>query len=74
MADQTLDATGLRCPEPIMMIRKTLRTMESGKTLYVIADDLSTTWDVPSFCQHMDHLLIASNIEMSPFYYFIQKG
>lgn len=38
--DHTLDALGLRCPEPVMMVRKTVRTMPVGETLLIIADDL----------------------------------
>ena len=47
--DQTLDALGLRCPEPVMMIRKTIRHMADGETLVIIADDPATTRDIPSF-------------------------
>ena len=28
--DHTLDAQGLRCPEPVMMVRKTVRGMQAG--------------------------------------------
>lgn len=37
--DHTLDALGLRCPEPVMMVRKTVRNMQPGETLLIIADD-----------------------------------
>ncbi len=73
-ADQQLDTLGLRCPEPVMMIRKTVRKMASGETLLVIADDPSTTRDIPSFCRFMDHTLVASEVESSPYRYLIQKG
>lgn len=41
--NHTLDALGLRCPEPVMMVRKTVRTMPVGETLLIIADDRSVT-------------------------------
>ncbi len=47
--DHTLDALGLRCPEPVMMVRKTVRTMPVGETLLIIADDPATTRDIPGF-------------------------
>ncbi len=47
--DHTLDAQGLRCPEPVMMVRKTVRTMPVGETLLIIADDPATTRDIPGF-------------------------
>ncbi len=45
--DHTLDALGLRCPEPVMMVRKTVRNMQPGETLLIIADDPATTRDIP---------------------------
>ena len=48
--DHTLDAQGLRCPEPVMMVRKTVRNMQTGETLLIIADDPATTRDIPGFC------------------------
>ena len=47
----SLDALGLRCPEPVMMVRKTVRKMATDETLLVVADDPSTTRDIPSFCR-----------------------
>lgn len=73
-ANATLDALGLRCPEPIMMIRKQVRHMNDGETLLVIADDPATTRDIPGFCQFMDHTLVTSQTEDLPFQYLIKKG
>ncbi|UBO73983.1 sulfurtransferase TusA [Aeromonas rivuli] len=73
-ANYELDAIGLRCPEPVMMVRKRVRTMAQGETLLVSADDPSTTRDIPSFCRFMDHTLIASETEQLPYRYLIRKG
>jgi tRNA 2-thiouridine synthesizing protein A len=72
--DESLDALGLRCPEPVMMVRLRVRKMQDGQTLSVIADDPSTTRDIPSFCRFMQHTLVASEIEKAPFRYVIKKG
>jgi tRNA 2-thiouridine synthesizing protein A len=32
-----------------MMVRKTVRTMQTGETLLIIADDPATTRDIPGF-------------------------
>lgn len=71
---QILDAQGLRCPEPVMMVRKAIRTLSEGDVLIVLADDPSTTRDIPSFCRFMDHTLLASQTEQQPYRYTIQKG
>ncbi|WP_028116955.1 sulfurtransferase TusA [Ferrimonas senticii] len=73
-ANHQLDAIGLRCPEPVMMVRKTVRNMAVGETLLVTADDPSTTRDIPSFCTFMDHVLVASDVAAAPYRYLIKKG
>ncbi|MGT3243165.1 sulfurtransferase TusA [Yersinia enterocolitica] len=72
--DKTLDALGLRCPEPVMMVRKTVRHMEDGQTLLIIADDPATTRDIPSFCRFMDHQLLAQDTGQTPYRYLVKKG
>ncbi len=71
---QELDTIGLRCPEPVMMIRKTVRKMQDGERLKVIADDPATTRDIPSFCRFMEHTLIEASTSEKPYHYIIQKG
>lgn len=71
--DHTLDAQGLRCPEPVMMVRKTVRGMQPGETLLVIADDPATTRDIPGFCRFMEHELVAQHTEALPYRYLLRK-
>ena len=73
-ADHTLDALGLRCPEPVMMVRKTVRNMLPGETLLVIADDPATTRDIPGFCRFMEHELVAHETQSLPYRYLVRKG
>lgn len=73
-SDQELDALGMRCPEPVMMVRLTLRKMESGQVLKIIADDPSTQRDIPKFCLFMNHELVQSETDSAPFKYWIKKG
>lgn len=73
-ADRELDAIGLRCPEPVMMVRLEIRKMQDGQILAVTADDHSTTRDIPSFCRFMDHALLNSMTDTKPYRYLIQKG
>lgn len=73
-ADKELNTLGLRCPEPIMLVRKTIRELAIGQVLYIIADDLATVRDIPSFCRHMDHKLVSSQTESKPYQYWIEKS
>ncbi|MFT6902969.1 MAG: tRNA 2-thiouridine synthesizing protein A [Colwellia sp.] len=72
--DHQLNAIGLRCPEPVMMLRLKIRKMAEGETLLVSADDPSTARDIPSFCRFMDHQLMSQQVKKIPFQYFIKKG
>lgn len=72
--DYKLDAMSLRCPEPLMMVRKQVRNMDVGEVLYVEADDPSTTRDIPQFCHFMHHQLLDAQTEQVPYTYLIRKG
>jgi tRNA 2-thiouridine synthesizing protein A len=74
LADHQLDALGLRCPEPVMMLRLKIRSMAEGESVVVIADDHSTSRDIPSFCRFMGHTLLASELSEKPYRYVVKKG
>ena len=72
--DKELDALGLRCPEPVMMVRLEIRNMEEGQTLLINADAPATKRDIPSFCRFMDHPLIHQQTDEMPYQFLIKKG
>lgn len=72
-ADHHLDTLGLRCPEPVMMVRVKLRKMALGETVEVVADDPATTRDIPSFCHFMQHTLVEKQDDTTPYRYVIRK-
>jgi len=57
-ANYELDTLGLICPEPIMLLHKTVRKAQSGEMIHVIANDPATTRDIPNFCRHLGHELV----------------
>lgn len=69
-----LDTLGLRCPEPVMMLRVAIRKLNAGDVLEVIADDPATTRDIPSFCRFMDHELLSAETSELPYRYLIKKA
>ncbi len=73
-ADKELDTLGLRCPEPVMMVRATIRKMAVGEVLLVIADDPATTRDIPGFCEFMEHQLVAQETTETPYRYWVKKS
>lgn len=56
-----LDATGLRCPLPVLRARKALKDVEPGKLLDVFATDKAAPADFEAFCRETGHTLV--NIE-----------
>ena len=73
-ADAELDARGLLCPEPLMLVRNRVRNMHSGEVLYIEATDPSTGRDFANFCRFMGHELLAEETGGDPLRYWIRKG
>lgn len=70
---ELLDTSGLRCPEPVMMLHKAIRNVEDGSCIKVIATDPSTKRDIPKFCTFLGHELKAQETENSTYIYWIVK-
>jgi tRNA 2-thiouridine synthesizing protein A len=68
------DASGLMCPEPVMMLHGKVREMAAGETLEVIATDPSTTRDIPRFCQFLGHELLQAEEQNGRFVFVIRKS
>ena len=73
-ADHIMDACGLHCPEPVMLLHNKVREMTSGQVLQVLATDPSTQRDIPKFCTFLGHELIAQDADDERFFYYIRKG
>lgn len=73
-ADEGLDATGLVCPEPLMLVRNRVRDMRSGQILHVTATDPSTGRDFRNFCRFLGHELLEETQRGATFHYRIRKG
>lgn len=54
-----LDTQGLICPEPVMMLHRTIRKADGGDVIEVLATDPATTRDIPNFCRHLGHELLS---------------
>ena len=72
-ADAILDASGLNCPEPVMMLHQKIRDLHAGGLLKVIATDPSTRRDIPKFCVFLDHELVEQQAQDGVFLYWIRK-
>lgn len=71
---KTLDASGLTCPEPVMLLHKAVREIASGEYLEVLATDPSTQRDIPKFCQFLGHELLLQQAQEDRYVFHIRKG
>lgn len=71
--DYLLDAKGLYCPEPVMMLHAKIAELKEGEILKVLATDPSTQRDIPKFCQFLGHELVLEAQQEGDFVYLIRK-
>lgn len=71
--DHILDATGLYCPEPVMLLHNRIRDIAVGDTLQVLATDPSTQRDIPKFCNFLGHELMHQDVHNGHYRYLLRK-
>ncbi len=69
-----VDARGLRCPEPVMLLHNAVRQLAPGEVVKLIATDASTQRDVVKFCAYLGHDLVAQEVAGEEYCYFIRRG
>ena len=72
--EHLLDATGLFCPEPVMLLHKKIREIPAGDKLLVVATDPSTSRDIPKFCHFLGHELLHTSNDGKTYRYCIRKS
>jgi tRNA 2-thiouridine synthesizing protein A len=72
--DHILDATGLLCPEPVMLLHNRIRDIAAGETLLVLATDPSSTRDIAKFCSFLGHTLLEQTELDGNYRYLLRKG
>ncbi|MFP4146386.1 MAG: sulfurtransferase TusA family protein [Halorhodospira sp.] len=72
--DQSLDATGLNCPLPILKAKKTLASMNSGEVLYVTATDPGSVKDFESFSKQTGHELLEQKEEGGTYHFRLKRA
>ena len=72
--DEDLDASGLNCPLPILLAKKTLAGMETGKVLRIIATDPGSVKDFEAFSKQTGNALMESGEEGGKVTVLIKKA
>ena len=72
-AQEELDARGLNCPEPLMLVRNKIRKMKSGEILHICATDPTTERDLNQFCTFLGHSMLHRSEASGVYEFWIQK-
>ena len=72
--EEVLDARGLLCPEPVMLLHGRVRALRAGQALTVLATDPSTQRDIARFCEFLGHALLSSEERDGEFHFRLRKG
>ena len=68
-----VDACGLLCPEPVMLLHNRIRDLAAGERLRITATDPSTSRDIPKFCLYLGHELLEQQRRNGEYIYLIRK-
>ena len=63
MANQTLDARGLKCPQPALKVQMLSMKMKPGEVLEVVADCATFEKDMREFCTRTKKILLVMKDE-----------
>ena len=59
MSEVVIDATGLACPQPIILLSKRISEVAVGESLTLLADDPAAIFDVPAWCRMTRQVLLS---------------
>ena len=71
---QTLDATGLACPMPIVKTKKAMDQLQAGELLEVLVTDKGAVNDFAAWCQASGNTLVAQTEDEDVLTFRVQKG
>lgn len=73
-ADEELDTSGLRCPEPLMLLRNRMRGLGGGTVLRVVSTDPASVRDFEQFCHFLGHDILHRSDAGGRHEFLIRKG
>ena len=71
---EDIDARGMRCPLPVLKLRKAMAERAAGARLRLVADDPAARVDVPHFCAEAGHRLIAAEESEGQLTFVVERG
>lgn len=70
---KTVDATGQKCPMPILMTAKAAKELVPGDVMLIIATDAGARSDVPAWVSQTGNELVESSEEGDVLKFYVRK-
>ena len=71
--DSFIDAKGLKCPKPLLMVKTAIMQLQSGEKLKLEATDPHTDLDLEAWCGRFEHKLLQTSSHNEIFTFIIEK-
>ncbi len=69
----TVDATGQKCPMPVLMTAKAAKTLEAGQVMLIMATDAGARSDIPAWVSQTGNELVESAEEGDVLKFYVRK-
>ena len=70
---KTLDLKGLKCPLPVLRVKKQMKSLSSGSLLEVFTDDSASIDDLKNFCEISEDSLVTIEVNQMVYRFLIKK-
>lgn len=68
-----LDTSGKCCPMPMVETNRAIKALTIGDVLEIIATDVGTRKDIPSWCERTGQTLLSSSERDKVLRYYVRK-
>jgi tRNA 2-thiouridine synthesizing protein A len=72
--DLEIDVVGLRCPLPVLKLKKRIEPLQPGSTIRLQTSDPTTLKDVPAYCKLAGHQVVSTQSIDPPYEFIIRMA
>jgi tRNA 2-thiouridine synthesizing protein A len=72
--DLEIDVVGLRCPLPVLKLKKRIEPLQPGSTVLLKTSDPTTLKDVPAYCNLAGHEVMEMQSIETPYEFLIRMA
>jgi tRNA 2-thiouridine synthesizing protein A len=72
--DLEIDVVGLRCPLPVLKLKKRIEPLQPGSLVRLKTSDPTTLKDVPAYCDLAGHEVVETQSTETPYEFLIRMA